>query len=254
MENGPIISVQNLELWYENFQALKGISMDYPRGSINAIIGPSGCGKSTYIRCINRIYEEIPGARASGEIYFMGQNILTPKVSVVELRTRIGMVFQRPNPFPGMSIFENAIVGLKLKGVKKKSILTEVAEHCLRQSGLWDEVKDKLHTPGTGLSGGQQQRLCIARALAVNPTVLLMDEPTSALDPTATMKIEELMLELKKKYTFVIVTHNIQQASRIADSTAFFVLGELIEHGKTDQIFTNPQKKKTEDYITGRFG
>ena len=254
MKTENIISVKNLNVWYHNFQALKNISIDYSPKTINAVIGPSGCGKSTYIRCINRIYEQVPGARATGEIYFMGQNILDPSVSPVELRSRIGMVFQKPNPFPGMSILENTIIGLKLKGIRKKSVLEEKAEHCLRQSGLWDEVKDKLNTPGTGLSGGQQQRLCIARALAVSPSVLLMDEPTSALDPIATMKIEELMLELKKNYTLIVITHNIQQASRMADHTSFFILGELIEHGKTSQIFTNPEQKQTEDYITGRFG
>ena len=254
MKTEPIISVKNLNVWYHDFQAIKNISIDYRPKTITAVIGPSGCGKSTYIRCINRIYEQVPGARATGEIYFMGKNILAPSVSPVELRSNIGMVFQKPNPFPGMSIFDNTIIGLRLKGIRKKPILQEKAEHCLRQSGLWDEVKDKLNHPGTGLSGGQQQRLCIARSLAVSPPVLLMDEPTSALDPIATMKIEELMLELKKNYTLIIITHNIQQASRIADYTSFFILGELIEHGQTSQIFTNPEQKKTEDYITGRFG
>ena len=254
MEKESIISVENLHVWYDTLHALKGVSMDYYPHSISAIIGPSGCGKSTYIRCFNRIYEEVPGARATGVVRFMGQNILDTRVSTVELRSQIGMVFQKPNPFPGMSVYENAIVGLKLRGVRKKAELMEAAEKCLRQSGLWNEVKDKLHTPGVGLSGGQQQRLCIARALAVDPPVLLMDEPTSALDPMATGKIEELMVELKKEYTFIIVTHNMQQASRIADFTSFFVMGELIEHGESSQIFTNPKKKKTEDYITGRFG
>ena len=254
MKTEPIISVKNLSVWYQNFQALKNISIDYEPRTITAIIGPSGCGKSTYIRCINRIYEQVPGARATGEIYFMGKNILNPNVSSIELRNHIGMVFQKPNPFPGMSIFDNTIIGLKLRGIRKKSILKEKAEYCLQQSGLWSEVKDKLNQPGTGLSGGQQQRLCIARALAVEPPVLLMDEPTSALDPIAAMKIEELMTELKKNYTLIIITHNIQQASRIADYTSFFILGELIEHGKTSQIFTNPKQKKTENYITGRFG
>ena len=254
MKTETIISVKNLNVWYHDFHALRDISIDHLSKTINAIIGPSGCGKSTYIRCINRIHEQIPGAKATGKISFMGKNILNPSVSPVELRNNIGMVFQKPNPFPGMSIFDNTVIGLKLRGMRKKSLLKEKAEHSLRQSGLWDEVKDKLNYPGTGLSGGQQQRLCIARALAVSPPVLLMDEPTSALDPIATMKIEELMLELKKDYTLIIITHNIQQASRIADYTSFFVLGELIEHGKTSHIFTNPKQKKTEDYITGRFG
>ena len=254
MKTEPIISVKNLNVWYNDFQALKNISIDYTPQTINAIIGPSGCGKSTYIRCINRIYEQVPGARASGEIFFMGKNILDPAVSPVELRSQIGMVFQKPNPFPGMSIFDNTVIGLKLRGIRQKAILQEKAENCLRQSGLWEEVKDKLNSPGTGLSGGQQQRLCIARALAVSPPVLLMDEPTSALDPIATMKIEELMLELKKHYTLIIITHNIQQASRLADYTSFFILGDLIEHGETSQIFTTPKQQKTEDYITGRFG
>ena len=254
MTTQPIISVKNLNVWYQDFHALKSVSIDHPAKTINAIIGPSGCGKSTYIRCINRIHEQVPGAMATGEIHFMGQNILNPTVSPVELRNHIGMVFQKPNPFPGMSILENTVIGLRLRGIRKKATLMEKAEHCLRQSGLWGEVKDKLNHPGTGLSGGQQQRLCIARALAVSPPVLLMDEPTSALDPIATMKIEELMLELKKNYTLIIITHNIQQASRMAEYTSFFILGELIEHGETSQIFTNPKQKKTEDYITGRFG
>ena len=254
MNKNPIISVRNLNVWYHNFQAIKNVSIDHEEKTINAIIGPSGCGKSTYIRCINRIYEQVPGAKATGKIYFMGNNILDPNVSPVELRSNIGMVFQKPNPFPGMSIFENTVIGLKLRGIRKKSILREKAEYCLRQSGLWEEVKDKLNNPGTSLSGGQQQRLCIARALAVSPPVLLMDEPTSALDPIASAKIEELMLELKKDYTLIVITHNIQQASRMADYTSFFVLGDLIEHGKTSEIFTNPKQKKTEDYITGRFG
>ena len=254
MKTEAIISTKNLNVWYQDFHALKDVSVDHPLQTINAIIGPSGCGKSTYIRCINRIYEQVPGARAEGEIFFMGKNILSPSISAVELRSQVGMVFQKPNPFPSMSIFDNTVVGLRLKGIRKKSLLLEKAELCLRQSGLWKEVKDKLNSPGISLSGGQQQRLCIARALAVSPPVLLMDEPTSALDPIATAKIEELMIELKKNYTIIVITHNIQQASRMADYTSFFILGELIEHGKTSQIFTTPKHKKTEDYITGRFG
>ena len=248
------LSVKNLNVWYKDFHAVKGISVDYPEKSISAIIGPSGCGKSTYIRCLNRIHEEVDGAKAKGQILFEGQNILDKNVDPVELRQRIGMVFQKPNPFPSMSIFENVVIGLKLQGIRNKRQLLKVAEHCLKKAALWDEVKDKLSSSGTSLSGGQQQRLCIARALAVNPQVLLMDEPTSALDPIASAKIEELMIELKKDYTVIVVTHNMQQAARIADYTSFFVLGDLIEHDLSSKIFTNPSEQKTEDYITGRFG
>lgn len=248
-----IISAKNLDIYYGDFQACKDINLEFTKNTINAIIGPSGCGKSTFLRCLNRIHEEIPGAYAKGEIHFLGRNILGSEVDPVELRSHIGMVFQRPNPFPGMSVFENTVIGLKLQGERNKNKLMEVAELCLRKAALWDEVKDKLHEPGTGLSGGQQQRLCIARSIAVNPPVLLMDEPTSALDPIATVKIEELMAELKQDYTVVVVTHNMQQAARIADYTSFFVLGELIEHGLSSQIFTNPKAKKTEEYITGQF-
>jgi phosphate transport system ATP-binding protein len=255
MTNSDIVlSVKDLHVWYGDFHAVKGVSVDYPRHSISAIIGPSGCGKSTYIRCLNRIHEEVPGARAEGEINFLGRNVLSRNVDPVELRRHIGMVFQKPNPFPGMSIFDNVVVGPRLQGTGRKAALMEIAERCLKKAALWEEVKDKLARPGTSLSGGQQQRLCIARSLAVNPPVLLMDEPTSALDPIATAKIEELMNELKKDYTVVIVTHNMQQAARIADYTSFFVLGNLIEHGPSEQIFTNPTQKQTEDYITGRFG
>lgn len=249
-----ILSIKDLNVWYGDFHAVKGVSVDYPEKSISAIIGPSGCGKSTFLRCLNRIYEEVPGARAEGEIYLQGKNILSKKVDPVELRRSIGMVFQKPNPFPSMSILENVTIGLKLSGERNKSKLMQVAEHCLKKAALWDEVKDKLHEPGTSLSGGQQQRLCIARALAIDPPVLLMDEPTSALDPIASAKIEDLMSELKKDYTVIVVTHNMQQASRVADYTSFFVLGELIEHGPCSEIFTNPKEQKTEDYITGRFG
>lgn len=250
----PIISVKDLHIWYNDFHAIKGISIDYLPNTINAIIGPSGCGKSTFVRTINRIHEEVPGARAQGSIMYGGKNILSSEVDPVDLRRQIGMVFQKPNPFPSMSIFENTVIGLKLQGEKNKSKLMEVAETCLKKAALWEEVKDKLNKPGTSLSGGQQQRLCIARSLAVNPPILLMDEPTSALDPIATGKIEELMTELKKEYTVIIVTHNMQQAARIADYTSFFILGELIEHGLSSDIFTNPKQKTTEDYITGRFG
>lgn len=254
VRNDIVLDVKNLEAWFGNFHAVKGISVSYPKNSVNAIIGPSGCGKSTYIRCLNRIHEEVPGARATGEINLLGENVLSSKVDPVNLRRKIGMVFQKPNPFPGMTILENTVLGIKLQGVTKKSKLLEVAEHCLKKAALWDEVKDKLNRPGTSLSGGQQQRLCIARSLAVNPPVLLMDEPTSALDPIATAKIEELMNELKKDVTVIVVTHNMQQAARIADYTSFYVLGEMIEHGTSEQIFTNPKQSKTEDYVTGRFG
>lgn len=254
MSSDIILQVNNLNVWYEDFHAVKGISVGYPEKSISAIIGPSGCGKSTFLRCLNRIYEEVPGAKATGEIILEGKNVLDKSVDPVELRKRIGMVFQKPNPFPAMSILDNVTIGLRLQGIKDKSYLMNVAEQCLRKAALWSEVKDKLHKLGTSLSGGQQQRLCIARALAVNPQVLLMDEPTSALDPIASAKIEDLMSELKKEFTVIVVTHNMQQAARIADYTSFFVLGDLIEHGLSSDIFTNPKEQKTEDYITGRFG
>lgn len=253
-EQKVTLATKDLHAWFDDFHAVKGISVEYPEKTINAIIGPSGCGKSTYLRCLNRIHEEVPGAKASGEVSLLGQNIYAPHVDPVELRRNIGMVFQKPNPFPNMTIFENVVIGLKLQGYSKKSYLLEVAEHCLKKAALWEEVKDKLNRPGPSLSGGQQQRLCIARALAVNPPVLLMDEPTSALDPIASAKIEELMTELKKEFTVIVVTHNMQQAARIADYTSFLVLGELIEHGLSSQIFTNPKEQKTEDYVTGRFG
>lgn len=249
---GQSVTVRNLEAWYGNNKILKSINMDIPQNQVTAIIGPSGCGKSTFVRCINRMHDTLPGARATGEILIEGESIYDK--DPVKLRRMVGMVFQKPNPFPAMSIFENVVAGLRLNGVRNKQTLRSVAEKSLRMAALWDEVNDRLSHSGIGLSGGQQQRLCIARALAVEPSVLLMDEPASALDPIATMRIEELVLELKKEYTIVIVTHNMQQAARIADSTAFFLNGELIEHGPTSEIFMKPKDKRTEDYITGRFG
>jgi phosphate transport system ATP-binding protein len=249
-----ILEAKNLEAWFGDFHAVKGISVPYYEKTINAIIGPSGCGKSTYLRCLNRIHEEIEGAKVAGEILLEGKNIYDKKIDIVDVRRRIGMVFQKPNPFPSLSILDNVVVGLRLQGGHKRSELLDIAENCLKKAALWEEVKDKLHALGTYLSGGQQQRLCIARALAVNPPVLLMDEPTSALDPIATAKIEELMNELKREYTVIIVTHNMQQAARISDYTSFFVYGKMIEHGLSSDIFTNPKEKQTEDYISGRFG
>lgn len=249
-----ILEARNVEAWFGDFQAVKGINVQYSERTINAIIGPSGCGKSTYLRCLNRIHEEIEGTKVHGEVLLEGKNIYDKKIDVVEVRKRIGMVFQKPNPFPSMSILDNVVIGLRLQGITKRSALMEVAESCLRKAALWEEVKDKLNSLGTSLSGGQQQRLCIARALAINPPVLLMDEPTSALDPIATAKIEELMNEIKLDYTVIIVTHNMQQAARISDYTSFFVYGKMIEHGLSSDIFTNPKEKQTEDYISGRFG
>lgn len=249
---GQSLSVRNLDAWYGTNKTLKGINIEIPANEVTAIIGPSGCGKSTFVRCINRMHDTLPGSKVSGEILLDGENIYDK--DPVELRRTVGMVFQKPNPFPSMSIFENVVAGLRLNGVRNKAALMQVAEKSLRMAALWDEVKDRLHYSGMSLSGGQQQRLCIARALAVEPSVLLMDEPASALDPIATMRIEELVMELKNEYTIVIVTHNMQQAARIADSTAFFLTGDLVEHGPTSDIFTNPRDKRTEDYITGRFG
>ncbi len=249
-----ILEAKNVEAWFGDFQAVKGISVAYGEKTINAIIGPSGCGKSTYLRTLNRIHEETEGAYVRGEVLLEGQNIYDKRIDVVDVRKRIGMVFQKPNPFPSLSILDNVVVGLRLQGINKRSTLMEVAESCLKKAALWEEVKDKLNSLGTSLSGGQQQRLCIARALAINPPVLLMDEPTSALDPIATAKIEELMNEIKRDYTVIIVTHNMQQAARISDYTSFFVYGKMIEHGLSSDIFTNPKEKQTEDYISGRFG
>jgi phosphate transport system ATP-binding protein len=238
--------------WFGDKHVLKDISMKIKPRQVTAIIGPSGCGKSTFIRCLNRMHEVVPGARMSGQILLDGANIF--ELDPVLLRRRVGMVFQKAQPFPTMSIFDNVAAGLRLNGMRNRNQLEGVVKQSLERAALWDEVKDLLESPGTGLSGGQQQRLCIARALAVNPAILLMDEPCSALDPIATAKIEELILNLKKNYTIVIVTHNMQQAARVSDETAFFLLGDLVEFGNTKQIFTNPRDKRTEDYVTGRFG
>jgi phosphate transport system ATP-binding protein len=248
-----LIQIENLRLYYGSSQALKGISCQISEKLVTAFIGPSGCGKSTLLRCLNRMNDLIDGVRMEGSVRIGGHDIYSRDVDVIELRKRVGMVFQRSNPFP-KSIYENIAFGLRLHGTKDRATLDEVVEKSLRQSALWDEVKDRLHTSGLGLSGGQQQRLCIARAIAIRPEIILMDEPASALDPIATAKIEELIIELKKEFTIVIVTHNMQQAARISDQTAFFYLGELIEFDSTRRIFTNPGKKQTEDYVTGRFG
>lgn len=253
MEN-PILKANNINAWFGTTHAVKDVNMEAFPNTVTAMIGPSGCGKSTFIRTLNRLHEEVTGARVKGEVLLSGENIYALGVDPVAIRRRIGMVFQKANPFPALSIFENVASGLTLAGITQRSLLQEVVEKSLKQAALWDEVKDKLKAPGVGLSGGQQQRLCIARALAVNPPVLLMDEPTSALDPISTAKIEELVMELKKSVTIVIVTHNMQQAARISDRTAFFLMGELLECDKTTSIFTKPKDPRTESYITGRFG
>lgn len=251
---GVAIAVDNLNAWYGKTHTLKGITLEIAANSATALIGPSGCGKSTFVRCLNRLHETAPHARVEGTVR-IGDEDIYDDASPVEVRRRVGMVFQRPNPFPTMSIYENVAAGLRLGGVTKRAELDEVVERSLRQAALWDEVKDHLRTKsGASLSGGQQQRLCIARALAVDPEVLLMDEPASALDPVSTGKIEDLIFELKDDYTIVIVTHSMQQAARVAEDTGFFLSGELVEFDKTDRIFTNPRDKRTEDYITGRFG
>jgi phosphate transport system ATP-binding protein len=249
----PILEVDRLSLWYGAKQALNDISLRVPKKQITAFIGPSGCGKSTLLRSINRLNDLIDGVRTTGQIRFEGRDIFDPKVEINALRKRIGMVFQKSNPFP-KSIYENVAYGLRIQGINKRSLLDEVVEKSLRGAALWDEVKDRLEESALGMSGGQQQRLCIARAIAVEPEVILLDEPCSALDPIATAKIEELMADLKKDYTQVIVTHNMQQASRVSDLTAFLYLGELVEYGPTERLFLNPIKRQTEDYITGRFG
>ena len=248
-----VISVQDLCLWYGEHQALKNVSIEIPEKSITALIGPSGCGKSTFLKTLNRMNDLIPGVKITGSVEYKGENIFDPAMDVNELRRQVGMVFQKPNPFP-MSIYDNIAYGPRTHGIRSKAKLDDIVERSLRGAAIWDEVKDRLKKNALGLSGGQQQRLCIARALAVEPDVLLMDEPTSALDPIATSKIEDLAMQLKEKYTIVIVTHNMQQAVRISDSTAFFLLGELVEYGDSEQLFSNPRDKRTEDYITGRFG
>lgn len=248
-----IITVKDLQLWYGQTKALKGVSMNIPEKSITALIGPSGCGKSTFLKTLDRMNDLVPGVRIEGEVKYNGQDIFAPSVDINELRREIGMVFQKPNPFP-MSIYDNITYGPRTHGVRKKDELDEIVEQSLRGAAIWDEVKDRLKKSALGLSGGQQQRLCIARALAVQPQVLLMDEPTSALDPISTSKIEELAMNLKEQYTIIIVTHNMQQALRISDKTAFFLLGELIEYDDTQKLFYQPKEKRTEDYITGRFG
>jgi phosphate transport system ATP-binding protein len=250
----PAFEVSNLSIWYGEKPAVQDVTIDIPAKTITAIIGPSGCGKSTFLRCLNRMHELIPRTRIEGKVLFQGEDLYSTGSDPTIVRRRIGMVFQKSNPFPTMSIAENVVIGLKLNGVRNRKLLDERLEKSLRMAALWDEVKDDLHKPGMSLSGGQQQRLCIARAIAVEPEVLLMDEPASALDPIATMKIEELIHELVVNYTIVIVTHNMQQASRVSDRTAFFYVGRLIEFGETTQIFTQPKEKQTEDYITGRFG
>ena len=248
-----IITVKDLCLWYGSHKALKDININIPDQSITALIGPSGCGKSTFLKTLNRMNDLIPDVKITGDVRYQGKDIFGADVDVSQLRREIGMVFQKPNPFP-MSIYDNIAYGPRTHGIKAKAQLDEIVERSLRDAAIWDEVKDRLKKNALGLSGGQQQRLCIARALAVEPNVLLMDEPTSALDPISTSKIEELAMELKEKYTIVIVTHNMQQAVRISDRTAFFLLGDLVEVGSTEKIFSNPEDKRTEDYITGRFG
>ncbi len=249
----PFIQIENVSLYYGPSKALKNISLNLAEKVVTAFIGPSGCGKSTLLRCFNRMNDLIDNVRIEGSLKIGGHNIYDASVDVIELRKRVGMVFQKSNPFP-KSIYENVAYGLRLHGVKNKSDLDDAVEKSLQQAALWDEVKDRLHSSALGLSGGQQQRLCIARAIAIKPEVILMDEPASALDPLATARIEELILNLKKEFTIVIVTHNMQQAARISDQTAFFYIGELVEFGPTGKIFTNPAQKRTEDYVTGRFG
>ena len=253
LKKESIISVKDLNLWYDKTQALKNINIEIEQNTITALIGPSGCGKSTFLKTLNRMNDLVQGVKITGSVKYRGEDIFAPSCDVNELRRQVGMVFQKPNPFP-MSVYDNVAYGPRTHGIKNKAMLDEIVEKSLKGAAIWDEVKDRLKKSALGLSGGQQQRLCIARALAVEPDVLLMDEPTSALDPISTSKIEELAMELKNKYTIITVTHNMQQAVRISDNTAFFLLGDLIEYGNTEKLFETPSKKKTEDYITGRFG
>jgi phosphate transport system ATP-binding protein len=248
------IHVTRLNAWFGARHVLRDIALRAPANGVTALIGPSGCGKSTFVRCINRLHEIVPDARVTGQVLLNGEDLYGPGIDPVVVRRRIGMVFQKPNPFPTMSVFDNVAAGLRLAGLRDRALLNEAVERALRHAALWDEVKDELGKSGASLSGGQQQRLCIARAAAVQPEVLLMDEPCSALDPIATGKIEELILELKKELTVIIVTHNMQQAARVSEWTGFFLLGDLVEFGVTRELFTNPHDKRTEDYITGRFG
>ncbi len=248
-----IITTENLHLYYGEFEALKGINMEIPENEITAFIGPSGCGKSTFLKTLNRMNDLVPGCRIEGKVLYRGEDIYAKKMDPTILRKKIGMVFQKPNPFP-MSIYDNVAYGPRLHGTHSKAELNDLVEESLRGAAIWDEVKDRLKKSALGLSGGQQQRLCIARALAVKPDILLMDEPTSALDPISTSKIEDLALELKQRYTIIMVTHNMQQAARISEKTAFFLLGDMVEFGETEQIFSMPKDQRTEDYITGRFG
>lgn len=246
--------IEQLNAWFGAIQAIKNINIDIEENGVTAIIGPSGCGKTTFVRCLNRIHEVVDNAKVSGKVMLDGIDIYSKTSDPVLVRRRIGMVFQKPNPFPTMSIFDNVAAGLKLNGIRRKDKIADTVEQSLKNAALWDEVKSKLYKPATTLSGGQQQRLCIARTIAIEPEVILMDEPASALDPISTAHIEELIQQIKEKYTIVIVTHNMQQAARVSDYTGFFLLGELIEFNKTSDIFTNPKDKRTEDYITGRFG
>lgn len=252
-EKASIYKTENLNLWYGDKHALKDIQLDIKQNEVTAIIGPSGCGKSTYLKTLNRMVELVPSVRTTGEIHYRNRNILDKSYQVEELRTKVGMVFQKPNPFP-KSIYDNIAYGPRIHGIKNRKILDEIVERSLRGAAIWDEVKDRLHENAYGLSGGQQQRICIARCLAIEPDVILMDEPTSALDPISTLKVEELVQELKKDYSIIIVTHNMQQAARISDKTAFFLNGEVIEYDETDKIFSNPVDQRTEDYVSGRFG
>ena len=253
-QNGLKRQSDSVNIFYGEKHAVKDVNLRFQSNTVNALIGPSGCGKTTFLRAINRMHDLTAGARVTGSIRLDGQDVYAPDVDPVDVRRRIGMVFQKPNPFPTMSIYDNVVAGLKLTGERDKTKLDAIVERSLRGAALWDEVKDRLRAPGASLSGGQQQRLCIARALAVEPEILLMDEPTSALDPQSTQRIEDLMESLKQQTTIVIVTHNMQQASRVSDTTSFFLVGDMVEHGPTTQVFTNPRDERTEAYITGRFG